>query len=402
MSERDPGVAAIALSDAERRNSIAAVIASITIFGLILGLTYPLLSLILEARGVPTDLIGYNASMTAVGILISAPFMPRLARLVGVAELILLCLVATGVLLLALRAVPDVYAWFPLRILLGVAINGLFILSEAWINQIADDRNRGRIVGLYAAVLSAGFGVGPLIIPLVGTQGWTPFVAGAALVAVAVIPVFVVRRTAPRMSATGAASPFAFFRLAPVILFAVGVFALFDGTVMSLLPLYALEHGLATDTAVLMVAALILGNVALQFPVGWLADRYDRYAVLLLCGLAGLAGAAVLPLIIERPWALWPSLFVWGGLIVGIYTVALALLGERFKGDDLVAGNAAFSLAWGLGAITGPALGGRAMAGLGPEGLPLVIGTACALFVAATLWRRGGHIARALKTRPNR
>lgn len=396
MSEPQSGAAV--LSDAERRLSIAAVIASITVFGLIIGLTYPLLSLILEARGVPTALIGYNASMTAVGILVSAPFMPRLARLFGVAEFMLYCLLATGVLLLALRAYPNIYVWFPLRALLGVAINGLFILSESWINEIADDRNRGKIVGLYAAVLSAGFGLGPLIIPLVGTQGWTPFVAGAALVSVAIIPVLYVRRLAPRLTATGGASPFRFFVMAPIILFAVAVFSLFDSTVMSLLPLYALDHGLGETKAVLIVAALILGNVVLQVPVGWLADRYHRYAVLLLCGVAGTAGAALLPLFIERTWALWPFLVVWGGLIVGIYTVALALLGARFKGNDLIAGNAAFSLAWGLGSIIGPAVGGQAMTGLGPEGLPLVIGTACALFVAATLWRRGGDILKALKS----
>ncbi len=386
--------AAPELSAYERRISIVAVIASITVFGLIIGLTYPLLSLILESQGVGTDMIGMNAAMTAVGVVVSSPINPRLAKRFGVGEFMVYCLLATGVLLLLLRLFPNVYAWFVLRILLGVAINGLFVLSESWINQIAEDKNRGKIVGVYAAVLSAGFGLGPLLIPLAGIHSWTPFVAGACLVAVAIVPVMRVRHLAPKLSHDQGIHLSKFIRLAPILLTAVAVFALFDGSAASLLPLYALEHGWAEEAAVIMVAALVLGNVALQIPVGWLADRMDRHAVMLLCGVAGVAGAVVLPFVIDIPWALWPTLLVWGGLIVGIYTVALALLGERFQGNDLVAGNAAFGLVWGLGAMAGPALGGQAMAQMGPNGLPLLIGVCCGLFVLGTLARRGKSIAR--------
>ena len=46
------------------RNLIAAC-AAICVFGFAFGMTYPLLSLQLEARGVSTRLIGINAAMTA-------------------------------------------------------------------------------------------------------------------------------------------------------------------------------------------------------------------------------------------------------------------------------------------------------------------------------------------------
>ena len=42
-----------------------------------------------------------------------------------------------------------------------------------------------------------------------------------------------------------------------------------------------------------------------------------------------------------------------GATAAGIYTVALAELGERFSGHELVTGTASFSTMWGMGALAG-------------------------------------------------
>ena len=49
---------------------------------------------------------------------------------------------------------------------------------------------RGRIIGIYAAALSAGFGTGPLILSFTGIEGWPPFLANAAIAALATLPLF--------------------------------------------------------------------------------------------------------------------------------------------------------------------------------------------------------------------
>ena len=69
-------------------------------------------------------------------------------------------------------------AWLPLRFLLGAAINPLFVLSEVWIIALAPPEQRGRVMGIYATIISAGFAAGPLSLILVGSQGWPPFAVG--------------------------------------------------------------------------------------------------------------------------------------------------------------------------------------------------------------------------------
>ena len=70
----------------------------------------------------------------------------------------------------------------------------------------------------------------------------------------------------------------------------------------------------------------------------------------------------------------------------GIYTVSLIQLGERFSGQALIAGNAAFALVWGIGGIVGSPATGLAMQLIGHQGLPSSLGLLCfvlAMFLVA-------------------
>ena len=157
---------------------IAVSIAAIGIFCLTLGLSYPLLALILDSMGISTGLIGLNAAMTPLGIILSSPVMPSLARRFGAWRLCVTSFCLAAVILVLLAVFRNVTVWFLLRFLLGVFNTGIFITSETWINQLAPPRMRGRIIGLYTTVAAAGFALGPLAIAIIGSQGWLPFLVG--------------------------------------------------------------------------------------------------------------------------------------------------------------------------------------------------------------------------------
>ena len=113
---------------------------------------------------------------------------------------------------------------------------------------------------------------------------------------------------------------------------------------------------------------LILGAVAWQFPLGWLADRIDRQRLL---GLAGLAGALVplaLLAVVPAGWLVWPLLFVYGGIALGYYTLGLAHLGARFAPGELAVANAGFMVLYETGTTLGPALAGAGMEVWAPHG----------------------------------
>ena len=109
---------------------------------------------------------------------------------------------------------------------------------------------------------------------------------------------------------------------------------------------------------------------------------------MLSCALASLAGCLLLPSIFNS-WLIWPLVFVWGGVSFGIYTMSLIQLGERFTGQALIAGNAAFAVVWGIGGIVGSPATGLAMQLIGHQGLPSSLGLlSCVLAVFLMAERR--------------
>lgn len=354
--------------------AMAGIIATVTVFAVAQGLTYPLLSFILERQGTTPGLIGLSAAMTPLGFIVSAPFIPARARRVGGARLAVLCSTLAALTLIAIAGTQEVWAWMPLRFLLGFFANPLYVISETWLISITPAPRRGRIMGLYSSVVSGGFAIGPLSLGLVGTQGWSPFVIGIVAFLLCGLIVLAVVPRLPKMPHQGEATSVGrFFALAPLLLFAVFAAAAFEQVLLSLFPVYGAALGSAEERIAALITCFIAGNAGLQIVLGRVAEKFGSTRTMLLCALASLAGCLLLPWIFNSR-LIWPLVFVWGGVSFGIYTMSLIQLGERFTGPALIAGNAAFALVWGIGGIVGSPATGVAMQLIGHQGLPWSLG----------------------------
>lgn len=354
--------------------AIAGIIATVAVFAIAQGLTYPLLSLILKEQGASSSLIGLSAAMTPLGLITSSPFIPKLARRFGPGRTVLCCAGLGLVLLFGIGWMHDVRWWFPLRYLLGVAVNPLYVISESWMIALAPPDRRGRVMGVYTAIIAGGFAAGPLCLTLVGTAGWPPFLVGMSAFVVCIVCLVAVLPRLPSIhQGDDKPSVIGFFGTAPLLLFAVACAAGFEQTMLSLFAVYGQAYGAASETVAAMLAVFIAGNIVLQFPLGLLAEKLGVKRVVVGCALASALGCLALPFVFGGP-LLWPLVFVWGAVSYGIYTMSLIELGERFSGALLVAGNAAFSMIWGVGGIAGPPVTGAVMDWVGIQGLPLTLG----------------------------
>jgi hypothetical protein len=80
-------------------------------------------------------------------------------------------------------------------------------------------------------------------------------------------------------------------------------------------------------------------------------------------------------------------LVLWGGASFGLYTVGVTMLGERYKGGELVAANAAFVMTFELANLVGPPVSGWAIEVWEPTGLLAYMALVAASFVVVTLGR---------------
>ena len=366
--------------DRQRLVNLLAAIAAITVFGFTLGLMFPLLSLLMEKQGIPSDIIGYNAAMQPLGIVISVFAIPFTVRRFGAKRTVIGAAILTAAVIVTYPFAPVFWWWFVLRVMQGFFVSVLFAISEAWIVKFSAGPYRSRILALYTSILAASFGGGPVLIGFTGIDSPAPFIIGAIILVAATAPIFFVKDDAVDSEDERPLSVIGFAKKAPMLLFAVGMFAIIDAANLSFLPVYAVKKGFDQEWAAFTLTTFIIGNTVLQFPIGWFADHYPKRAVMVACGVAVATATALIPLAFGTLW-LWPLLTIAGAASAGIYTVALGELGERFSGHELVTGTASFSTTWGTGALAGSLIAGWSIAAMGPDGLPYTLATIFVIFI---------------------
>lgn len=365
----------------------AAAMATIVAVGIAVSLVTPLLALTLSARGVSDRTIGLVVSAYAVAMLVATPFTTRVAARCGTASTMAALTLLAGLLVPLYWAVETVFWLFPLTLAYGGCVSLCFTLSEFWIAAATPPHRRGFVIGLYASLLSIGFAIGPAIIAVFGADGFAPFGIGSAMMLAAALPPVLARRLSPDFHARPRIRFAAFVFAAPVATFGALVFAMGETGGFAFLPLWGAHLGLSPATAALLVSAMTLGNVALQVPLGLLADRMDRRVILLGCAVAGAGGMLLAWLVADRLPALMAVLFLWGGATAGLYSVGLAYLASRFEAGELAGVNAAFVFCYALGMLVGPLSIGEAMTHRPEAGFPATLAAAFALYGAFVLWR---------------
>ncbi len=378
----------VELTDAERRAGLSISILCIAVAALAIGLTFPLLALLLEAKDYSGTAIGINSAMGPLGILLASAFVPDWIARFGAKRFIVFCIVSSGVIMILFKVLDWYEVWLCLRLLSGIVMAGLFVASESWINQVAQSDQRGRVMAIYNVALSAGFASGPLLLGAVGVDGWAPFLIGAAIMFVAAIPMAFIKVVAPRFEGTPSFSVLTYVRIAPTLVGAILLYAMIENSTSAMLPVFGRHTGLADDAALAMLSAVVIGGMFFAYPVGWLADRFDKIRLMMILGVIGVIGALIIPFTVDNLWLCYGVLFVWGGAGASLYTIALALQGERFSGADLVTANAAFGVLYGIGSLIGPALTGTAMDLDDPNGYAWVMAAICAVFVVFTIIRQ--------------
>ena len=358
-----------------------AVCTAVISIGLALGVTMPLVSLRLEGWGHGNFAIGVMAAIPAVGVLLGSVLAGRLAGWLGTTRVMQLCLLL-GALSVALLALIQHYAvWLALRLFLGVALTVVFILGESWINQLAVEHWRGRLVALYGTGYALSQLAGPLLLSVLGADGDLGFWTGTGLLLGGSLALLG-RSGAPRVDGHSASGRglVDFCRRLPTIAWAVALFAAFEAMMLTLLPVYGLQQGFSQETALLMASVVVVGDAALQLPLGWMADRVPRQALFRACGAVLLLSSLGVPLLLHTP-LIWPLWVLFGASAGGLFTLSLILIGERYRDDELVRANAHVSQLWGIGCLVGPLVTGAASQWLSGHALPLMMAIGAAGFV---------------------
>lgn len=388
------------------RRDFFTVTLSVALLGIGWGATLPLTSLLLTQGGHGTDVIGWISVATACGGVAGTLLTPAIAQRLGRRTTMLACLVLAIVSIAPLDHVASLAGWAALRLLFGFSMAPFFVLGESWINEIAPDALRGRLVSIYTTTFTLCQLVGPLLADaLMGLRGYA-FLLCSLVFALGAPGLLAGRKDLSAKGTTTVtkgksqqAGWFTIARTAPAILLGTVFFAAFDHITLSFLPLFAIDHGMTQSRALASASIVLAGDACLQYLAGHLADRYGRVRVHRACGLLVCLMLPMMPWLVAIPWGWEIFLFVLGGAAGAIYTLSMVASGELFHGAALVRAAALISLMWNLGASTVPLGTGTAMHWWGSGAMVWLVWGVAVLFVTST-WVRAAQPPQADATVP--
>lgn len=379
-------------STAQQKALMIAAFATIGICDIAFGLTLQLQPLLLDKQGVPAWLIGTIASAASVATIIAGPFIPRLVKRYGSKNCVAAAMLLIIFCLVAMPLLPPLYWWFPLRFLLGVAIASLFAVSETWVTMATTDANRSRVMGLYTSMLSLTFAAGPMMLPFTGIDGMTPWLICAGFVALGFLPLTAVKPQEIHGEEGG--SFWSVCAKAPLLFVCVLTATTFDSVYMSFFTIYATRNGVPLNEASWILGVGIAAGALFFYPMGVIADRWSKHGVVVVTVVVTIVCAVLIPAAINSV-LIWPLVMVFTTAAFGVYVVALAFIGDTFKGHDIVSASSGVAAMWGVGGLIGPPLTGSLIDGFGIGVLPWVL-AAIYVLLLVTLLLNGGRVVRAL------
>ncbi|MEN8244466.1 MAG: MFS transporter [Thermodesulfobacteriota bacterium] len=365
------------------------VIVSAGSVGLSIGLIVPLTSIVLEQRGVPVVAIGMNATIYSLAVLLAGPFFPRIVQRVGMLRAMVAGALLSGVFVFGLWLEESLWYWYLLRFCLGVTGGIHWVSSEAWINAMAPEHSRGRIVGAYATIWSMGIAAGPVLLKFIGVEGAMPFVISGLIMGGASIPLLLVPKDGRANLPSRPFRVVPMAAMAPLAAVAGFISGFLETAVLALLPVYGLRSGIATSGALILVSVFAVGSFVWQPFVGWVVDKVSFKMVALLVAAISVIAVPLVHFNLKLPLIAGVLLFVWGGSVGAYYTLGMINIGQVFKGAELTAASSMFVMAYTFGMVVGPLMGSSSMHFIGPAGFPVVVGMAPLIFFPLALKRTG-------------
>lgn len=346
------------------------------------GLQGSLLGLRAGIEGFTTTEIGLVMSAYYGGFLLSSFVMPRLISDVGHIRVFagLASVAISAVLLHALFANPP--TWLLLRFLTGVALAGLYVVAESWLNSAASNENRGRLLAAYMTTTFACLAAGQYLLGFVDPASFVPFMLIAILISLALVPISLTRSPTPHVERIEPVSLRELYAISPLGFGGCLMVGVSQGALLGMGAVYGAAIGLATDQIALMMSLPFFAVVFTQYPIGFISDRVDRRWVMLVLNL--IVAACALLAILPGPEYL-PLLLVlftaYGGLAAPVYSLAIAHANDNLPAGKMLGASARLVFVFGMGSVFGPFLAGSAMSAMGPAAF-FLLGAAAHLSVA--------------------
>ena len=325
--------------------------------------------------GIRASLEGYSASASGIiltgyyaGFLLGALYIPQRIKNVGhVRTFAALASIASISILIHSLHISFI-GWFLMRFISGICFVGLYTVAESWVNDLSDNEHRGQALSVYMIVSMAGSAFGQLFLNLADPETATLFMIVSVLISISLVPILMVVSKQPDFSVAKFFTVKELYKTSPLGVVTAIMTGLAHGTLWGIGSIYALKNGLSIEQVSVFMFTFVIGGAINQYIVGYLSDKYDRRTVIVIVAFLASIFAVLAVLIGSSYTALIITTFIFGGLTVPLYALAIAHTNDFLEKDEMIAASAGIQLAGGIGLTIGPVIGGLSIDLIGANG----------------------------------
>ncbi len=352
------------------------------------GVQGTLIALRATREGFPAASIGFMGTAYFAGFLLGCLFIVQIMRMVGHVRAFsaLAAVASAGTLVLAL--VIDPVVWSAVRFVSGFCFAGLFTVMEAWLNSGVANRDRARVLGIYRIIDLGSVTGAQFLIPAVGADGFAIFAVMSIMITLSLVPVSLGDRSNPKPPDDVRLDLRRAWQISPLAAIGCIAVGLTNSSFRTLSPIYAEDIGFSVTDVATFVSVSIIGGVLIQYPLGYISDRYDRRIVLLVTtALAMLAALALALFAGSDPLINFVIVFIFGSFAMPLYSLSAAHANDHAGQNEFVLVNAGLMLFYSFGAIGGPFAAANVMEMFGPHALFMFSVAVYAVFIAVIFYR---------------
>lgn len=333
------------------------------------GLFGTLLGVRAELAGLPTGLIGLISAAYFLGFVVGSRLTLWALNAVGHIRVYAALAAVLSAAMLGVGLTDSWVPWTLLRFVTGLCFAGQYVVAESWLNDLATNENRGRLLAIYTVIATAAFAVGQASIFAFDAEVVTGFALVSIITSLAVVPVTLSEQAvAPSLEDSEHISMRELAEIVPTGLGACLLVGVAHGALSGLPAVYATRVGLPIVQVGLFAAAPSIGGVILQWPISAASDDLDRRAVGLAAALGAMGTAVVLVLTPEAHWMVLVWFCLLGGLSYPLYSIAAAYTNDWIEPEHLNAAASLLVTLYGVGAVVGPFVAAGMMSSMGPVG----------------------------------
>ncbi|MBM9520521.1 MFS transporter [Desulforhopalus vacuolatus] len=365
-------------------------------WALFLGMGFIMLGNGLQATltGVRATMEGFGTTITGLvmsgyflGLMTGCNIVPKMVGRVGHVRTFgaLASLASTSILVQAVFVAP--WIWWAMRFVTGFAYAGLFIVVESWINEAANNGNRGKLMSFYMLISLGGMAGGQMLLNLSSPSGFELFVLVSLLVSLAVIPILLSTARAPQIDVMENVGVLQLYRVSPLGVFGMFVSGMSIGAFFGMGAVYATEIGLSVKDVSFFMSTLILGGFLFQYPLGWISDYYGPRIVIIFSCTGGAVVSFIALQYTGEGLLFYVIVATVGGLTMPLYSLCSVYTNDYLTPTQMVAAGGTLVLINAIGASIGSPVTALAMDIFGPQAFCGCIGVMLSSVMVFALWR---------------